>query len=181
METLSAPPPAEPAAPPPTLASLVGQVAWDCAEVLSPGELAELRRLRYDEPGGPAFWRLVARRIEPASRLPEDGPARVEAERRWAVILRAVAELASLHRPGRRLGIALAAAGVSEGRVLRLLRAHGEVLFDAVRTTTHQLATAGEPVDATDLAHLVLSSERDREEEVRRRIARDFYRHLETR
>lgn len=165
----------------PRLSALVGQLVWECRENLTPGDLAALRRLRPEDPGGAALWRLVANRLEPAQALPEGGPARLELERRWAVILRALAELALLHSPRRPLGTALAAAGVAEGRLLRLLRAQGGALFDAVRTTAHQLATAAEPVDLTLLAHLVLSAGRADEEEVRRRIARDYFRSVETR
>lgn len=79
-----------------------------------------------------------------------------------------------LHQPGRRAGAALALA-TSEARFTRLLRASGERLWDELRHTTHQLASSAEPFDWTDLVELILSDGSDRADQVRRRLARDFY------
>lgn len=156
-----------------SLASLIRRIADDLPDA-GTGERAELRRLKPDDPGGPAFWRIVVTRLEP-DHLPGGGPARDDALRRWAVILRAVAELDGLHNPGRRFGAALAEAGVSELRLTKLLRASGEPLFDQVRTVTHQLATAATPVDLTGVALLVRSDGRPNEQAVRQTIANDYY------
>jgi len=155
------------------LATTVSSLANAIEKVLSPGDVAALRRLRHGDPSCSAFWRLAATQL--ASALPEGGPARDEAERRWAVILQAMAEMTGFHAPGRYLGRALASAGIAEQRVLRLLRASGEGLSDAVRVTAHHLASTATPADHTEIARLVLSDGRDDEEPVRRRIARDFY------
>jgi hypothetical protein len=85
-----------------SLASLIKRVSSQLTDA-GPGTLAELRRLRPDDPGGPAFWRVVVTGLEPE--LPA-GDARSEALRRWAVILRALAYLHDLHTPGCRLGTA---------------------------------------------------------------------------
>ena len=158
---------------PPRLATIVNSVAKTSKEVLSPGDIAALRRLRSNDPSCSAFWRLAATQLAPV--LPEGGPARDEAERRWAVILQAMAEMTGLHAPGRFLGRALASAGIAEQRVLRLLRADGEGLCDAVRVTSHFLASTATPADHVEIARLVLSDGRDDEEPVRRRIAREYY------
>lgn len=158
-----------------SLSGLVSSLARDLDEVLSSGDVAELRRMRPDDPGCAAYWKLVAGRFEPRGALPESGPLREESERRWAVILAAMARLRGLHRPGLRLGRVLAEHRVAEPRVLRLLRARGEALEDAVRLLAHQLSSAGAVVDCTDLARLVLSDGRSDETAVRRRIARDFF------
>lgn len=156
-----------------SLASLVGRIAAELAEA-PPGDLAELRRLTPDDPGGAAFWRIVVTRLDP-EHLPGGGPARDDALRRWAVILRAIARLNGFHNPGRRFGTALAEAGVSEMRLNKLLRASGDPLFDQVRAVTHQLTTAAAPVDLTGVARLVLSDGQPHEQAVRQTIANDYY------
>jgi CRISPR type I-E-associated protein CasB/Cse2 len=152
-----------------SIQSAIERIARDLADADS-GTLAELRRLRPDEPGGAAFWRIVVRHLEPE--LPV-GDERIEALRRWAVILRAFAQLE--HRPGYRLGTALAESDVSEARVTRLLRVHNEAMWDAIGAITHQLASAGIPVDITGIVLLVLSDNAPHEQSVRQGIANDFY------
>jgi hypothetical protein len=135
---------------------------------VTPGDRAALRRQRPGEPGGPVFWKMAARYLEPADLLPPVASKRRDgAERQWAVVLAAIAELADLHHtgPGHRLGRVLADRKVSEARVLRLLR-------DVV----HQLASSGARVDLTDLANLVTSDGTAWETDVRRSIALDYYR-----
>lgn len=164
---------------PRSLEDVVHRIVWEIDnDLLSPGEVAELRRLDPDEPGGGAFWKAVVFHLEPAGQL-----RGADAEARWALVLRAIGELHALHRPRRRLGRALAAAGVSEMRLVRLLRADLEALDSLLRAVTHQLASAGEPVDLADLAWLVVTARgsgatRESEERVRRGIARDYYRGL---
>jgi CRISPR system Cascade subunit CasB len=157
------------------LRDLVNRIARDIDQALGTGDVAELRRIRAHDIGQPAFWRIVATHLDPAGALPTGEEARDEAERRWAVILATMAMLRGLHRPGRRLGHALVDAGVTEMRLLRLLRAHGEVLADAVRVTVHQLAQPALQVDVSEIARLVLSDGRSDEERVRRRVARDYF------
>jgi CRISPR type I-E-associated protein CasB/Cse2 len=157
----------------PTLAATVNAVAHSIEKVLSPGDVAALRRLRPEDASCAAFWRVVVTLLAPA--LPNGGPAREDGERRWAVILQAMAEMQGLHAPGARMGRALAAAGLAELRVLKLLRASGDTLFDAVRVTAHYLASTATMGDHVEIARLVLSDGRDDEERVRRQIARDFY------
>lgn len=148
---------------------------------IPPGDVAALRRLRPGEIGGPAFWKIVVRDLEPASLLPPAShPRRDEAERRWAVILAGMAEMAGYHGGGVSLGRALAGWStsdrpVSEARVLRLLQARGESLLRLVRPVAHQLASRGVRLDWTHFADLVLSEGREWEDRVRRRIALDYY------
>ena len=155
------------------LAALIGRLAALIDRQLSPGDVAALRRNRPDSIDAPAFWRIAA--LELTGSLEPEGPRRDEGERRWAVILQAIAELRGLHNPRRSLGAAMVDAEVAEHRVLRLLRASAEGLFDAVRIIAHHLASKGISVNCTDLAWLVLSDGRSDEESVRRRIARDYY------
>jgi CRISPR type I-E-associated protein CasB/Cse2 len=96
----------------------------------------------------------------------------------FAVILAAMAHLSGLHRPGRRLGTALAEHGVNELRVIRLLRARGERLLDTAQVLARHLAALEAAFDQTELARLVLSDGRDWANEVRHTVARDYYRRL---
>ena len=158
---------------------IVAQLAHAFEHQLSPGDLAALRRIEPADPAEPAFWNAVGRWLEPAGTLPPpESPGRDAAETRWAVVLGAMAWLKGLHRPGRRLGSALASAGLSELRLTRLLRASGASLPDLLRAATHQLVSRAEPVDVEDLAWLVLTADTPRGERTRRRVARDFYAHL---
>jgi CRISPR system Cascade subunit CasB len=147
------------------------------AESFPTGDRADLRRMPEDGEPRPAFWKIAALYLD--AQLPTHaGPFREDLERRWAVILAAVAEVHDLHRPGRALGHALAEAEVTEARVDRLLRAHGSTLPHLVRTTVHQLVTRGTAVDLTDLAWLVLSDGRGDADRARRKVAREYFQAL---
>jgi len=161
-----------------TLAAIVNKIAREMEKTYPPGDLADLRRMRPENPACPAFWKIVVGHLVPAGQVGETGPFRDESERRWAAILAGMAEMKGLHRAGRYLGTALVEADVSEARLLRLLRARDAALLDTVRVTAHQLASARVLVDWVDLAWLILSDGRSNEETVRRNIARTYYSHL---
>ena len=160
-----------------SLRSTVGSIAVAIDKSLSPGDVAELRRLRAEDPSCPAFWRIAASQLEPNGFLYRTGPTRDDQERRWAAILAGMARTAGMHRSGRGLGYALASAGYSELRFSRLLRAHGDQLLDQVRALAGFLASKAIEADWTDVAALVLSDDLEHAEAVRRRIARQFYSH----
>jgi CRISPR type I-E-associated protein CasB/Cse2 len=136
-----------------------------------PGDLAQLRRLQPDHPDGRAFWRLVV----------EHAPAALNDERlarALAICLRGMAIMRELLRgEPRRLGVALAGAGVSEHRVLRLLRSDAQRLDEELRQLARLLASKGDDgrFDWADAFDLVCSAGTEREDEIRRRIARDYY------
>jgi len=50
-------------------------------------------------------------------------------------------------------------------------------MSSAMLSRSHQLASCAESIDWTDLASLVLSDGQPYGESVRRRVARDYYRH----
>ncbi len=160
-----------------TLASIVGSISASIDRALSPGEVAELRRLRPHDPDCAPYWRLLGLHIENHDGAP---PSLSElGERRWAVVIQALATMRGLHQPRARLGSTLASTGLAETRFLRLLRAHGDSLADTVRVIAQFLANSACASDHSQLAHLVLSDGRSDEESVRRRIARDYYGHAE--
>jgi len=159
-----------------SLTSVVGRVVHAIDRVLSPGDVSELRRLKPSDASSPAFFKLMVSAIEPNMILPSGGRARDEIERRWAAVFQAAATLASFHQPRRPLGEALKSAGYSELRLTRLLRAQGDGLFNEVRTCAHFLASKAEPANLSDLAMLVLVTDTEKSESLRRNIARGYYR-----
>ncbi len=173
-------PTAEAARPPGGGGSLAGMVhrlsAYLTAEHFPLGDRAQLRRMQGGVPA-PAFWKIAARFLD-QELTADSGSRREQQERRWALILAALAEVQDLHRHGRSLGHALAEADVTEARVDRLLRAHGAALPHLVRAVVHQLTTRGTAVDLADLAWLVLSDGRRDEERGRRKVAREYYQAL---
>lgn len=160
-----------------SLASVAEQIVRTIDTQLPPGDVAELRRLTPSDPFSPAFFKLIASAVDPGQSLPSGGTARDEIERRWAVFMQAAATMRKLHSRNIGLGRALAAAGYSELRFVRLLRASGTVLFREVRTAAHYLATKAQMCDLADIARLLMARNVKTAESVRRSIARDFYRH----
>jgi len=147
-----------------------------CRVVNSPGSKglrSELRRSGAKAPGT-AFWRLAVQYIDPdGTELHPENEDRIH---RWQAILWALALMGPKHRPSCALGKAMAAAGVSESRLTRLMRASPEQLHGEIRHTLSQVLSAGEYVDGVDLAYLILTAGKPGEERVRNRIARDYYR-----
>jgi len=140
--------------------------------LLSPGDVAELRRMQVDDPPA-AFWKICARLLE--SQLPPREPARSDVEKRWGTVLSTLARCKGAHAPIG-LGHALASAEVSEARVQTLLRADGDQLADQLRGIAHLADSKGVPLDFADIASLVLyPPDSARGERVRRAIARRFY------
>lgn len=173
-------PASDPSLERPSLATVVHRIAAALDPAvrqhgLPPGDVAALRRLEPDDLSVPAFWKVLATYVSPAGLLPRGGRALDDAERAWAVILNAMAHLAGHNDPHTSLGAALAEAGFSELRFVRLLRARGEALAPAVRTMAQFLASKAQPVNQADLAQLVLSDGHNHAESVRRRIARSYY------
>ncbi len=161
----------------PRLRAVVNSIAAVLSKSVSPGDLADLRRINSDEPASPAFWRIVTSFL--GAYVPGAGTARDEEESRWASILSAMAVLEGLHLAEVPLGRALAAAGLSETRFVRLLRARGPALRKQLRELARFMAAKAAAADQADLADLVLSDGRARQGAVRRAISRAFYLHSE--
>lgn len=155
----------------PDLSSIVRRITASMAEGrLGPGDLAQLKRLDVSRPDQPAFWKLEAELISP------DAPLSLDAESRWAVVLKNMARMAPFHhRPRRPLGTTLAEAGFAEGRMNRLLREKGDGLWDAFRRACAFLAARAEPVDWVETATFILTTDAEKAENIRRKIARDYF------
>lgn len=157
----------------------VREIAADIAADLrtaSAGDLAELRR---GAPHSSVFWRLFLRHVEGAGR--GRGP---EEQATWVVAIAVLATglrasgygkpaTGTLHT-GRPLGRALAAAGFSETRLTRLLRARDRHLMDEVERAGRMLAAKGEAADLIELVELLFTTP-DRTERTRLTIARSYY------
>jgi len=158
---------------------------------LDPGDMAELRRFKPGEVGPLAYWRLAAK-----CGFLDDSPER------WGPLVRILAILTPkgekparvrLHDPKRSLGAVLCDGGdpswsrdrearpmLSEARLARLLAASPAQRADAVTRIARMLAASREPgtgLNTVELAALLLSNEG--EDEIRR-IAKEFYRRLDT-
>jgi len=155
---------------PRALDSAVGVIAASIKQGLSPGDLSALRRVGRRNWGVPAYWRVVNNVLVPRGLVVSERD-----EAHWAVVLSALALLGGQHEYGMSFGRALAVARVSDSRVERLLRAHGDALLDLVRPLAHQLASSGVRFNQVILADLIISDGTVREDKVRRSIARDFY------
>lgn len=160
------------------LASAMGTIAASIERSIAKGDAAELRRLSHRDPGGQAFWKICASVLEPNQLLHPGVVAFEDGAARWAAIIGAMGQLAGLHAPRTSLGEALASSGFSELRFIRLLRAHDVALLDAVRPTAAFLASKATACNQAQLAELVLSDGRPHQDAIRRRIARDYYFHL---
>ncbi|MBN2586399.1 MAG: type I-E CRISPR-associated protein Cse2/CasB [Candidatus Fermentibacteraceae bacterium] len=158
-----------------SLASITGQITHSIDSVLSPGDVAELRRLTPSDPFSPAFFKLVTSFLESDPGFPSHGKARDEIERRWAVFIQAAAQMKNLHSMKVGLGYALASSGYSELRLVRLLRASDPILYREVRTAAHYLAAKAQTCNLVDMAYLLLIQVGEKAESVRRSIARDYY------
>ncbi len=143
------------------------------AGTLSAGDVASLRRMDPAHPSA-AFFKLVSVVLD--KYLPAHQEARLQAENRWAAVVQGLAHLGRLHKPGARLGTALADAGYSELRFARLLHSDAARLLDEIPSLARYLAARDVRVDWADAARLILYTEERVRERDRRAIASDYYR-----
>lgn len=134
------------------------------------GDLAALRRMTPDRLDRAAFWKLLA------AVAPQD----LENARRhepWAMIAAGMAVMAPRHHSEKMpLGRVLAQSGFQEGRLEQFLRARGEHVWPSLRRMCAFLANRENPAfDWRPLGRLLLTGNDDIAEDLRRRIARDFY------
>jgi len=158
------------------LGSTVGTVARRMeSEGLSTGDMAELRRVDPEEPYTPALWKLMIENdLSDTPRwLPEH-----ERERRWAALFMGMAMTAGQHSFEMPLGRALAKAGWSELRFVRLMRQRDDKLIQEIRRMAQFLGSKEQSADWTGVGHLLFSQQGDPAEHRRRSIARDYYREL---
>lgn len=163
---------ADPAAPamqaPDLVELLAGEVrALDAAE--RRGDLADLRRMDPERPDASAFFRMLVRH------RPNAGP---DFARRCARLVRLLALRPEALQRGS-LGEAMAAHGISEARVQKLLAARGEALATQIALISRRLAQE-RALPYRELGRLLLAED-DGEAADRERlgIARAYFRALD--
>lgn len=155
-----------------SLSDVLGSLCYSLGNTNFPtGELANLRRMTPDVPPGFSFYKLLLR-----IGVDIQGDA---LERQWTIVVAALASLAGTYTSEVPLGMALAKAGLSELRFVRLLRAD-ETLSDEIRSISHILSSKAIAFDHRQLAYLVLLQQAEAAEKLRRQIARDYYKALST-
>jgi CRISPR system Cascade subunit CasB len=158
-----------------TLPSIVGKMAQAIEHQLSTGDLAELRRISPEEPYTSALWKMLLEYV-PESWV--GGAKRDEKESQWAALLMGMSMTGGMHRFDIPIGQALAEAGWSELRFVRLLRSRSKRLFEEVRRIARYLSSKSQKANWADIAQLLLNQDGEWAEKHRRRIARDYYRQL---
>lgn len=136
---------------------------------ISTGDLAELRRINPDKPYTPALWKILFDHVPDHDQL---SPSR---ERRWAMLLQAMATCVGLHEPSMDFGAALAEAGWSELRFVRLMEARGDNLDKQLRRLAQYLASKNQEANWAEAAWLLFVQEGEHAENTRQRIAKSYY------
>lgn len=139
---------------------------------MSTGDQAELRRISPKEPYTPKLWKLLF-----MYDLQNDwlGIGQDAYERRMGTLLMGMAQCSGDHDDNTSLGHALAEAGWSELRFVRLMEARGETLEVLIRRLAQYLSSKGQSANWVDVAWLLLSQDLDFAEKTRLRIARSYY------
>jgi CRISPR system Cascade subunit CasB len=159
---------------PKQFASSVGKMAKMMATegALGTGTLAELRRISPEKPFTPSLWNLL---LDLDEAEPWGGLDRNVYERRMATLAMGMAICAGLHNYREPLGRALAEAGWSKLRFVRLMEARGETLEKHLRRMAQYLASKGHSANWVDVGWLLLGQDWETAEETRLRISRSYY------
>jgi len=159
---------------PQQFASAIGKMAKMMAteDALGTGMLAELRRISPQRPFTPALWHLL---LDLDEAEPWGGLERNVYERRMAALAMGMAICAGLHDYKVPLGRALAEAGWSKLRFVRLMEARGETLEKHIRRMAQYLASKGQSANWVDAGWLLLGQDWSSAEETRLRISRSYY------
>jgi CRISPR system Cascade subunit CasB len=123
----------------------------------------------------PALWRVLSH----TKQLAPDGMRdrqKERWERRWGVLVSGMAHVPNLHRYEVPLGQALAEAGWSQMRFVRLMEADPETLPVLLRRMAKYLASKEQPANWDDVRRLLFTTDADRAESVRLGISRSYYR-----
>ena len=178
------PPPETPNRYDPTLAgSLANRLLQ---RDISPGDLANLRRMDPHRPSVSLFWNLMFRyRITQRDSAADDS---AQVEQAWAHLLAAVAqgtragqeEHTGPHDPARPMGAALAAAGYHQARLDNLLNADDSQVQQLAAHAAGFLHSRGESYNCADLARLMLTPLRSQPQRDADRtyLARHYHREI---
>jgi len=139
---------------------------------LDNGAIAELRRISPQKPYTPSLWRLL---LDLKESEPWGGLDRDVYERRMATLAMSMAICVGFHKYDVPLGRALAKAGWSELRFVRLMEARGETLETFVRRVSQFLASKSQPANWVDVGWLLLGQDWKTAQKTRLRISRSYY------
>lgn len=143
------------------------------AEHFPTGERAALKRMALDGPAPLAFHRFMLRHVD----LPWQAESWIP---EWRTLVCSLAiQRDGGFDPSNPLGKALAEAGFSEQRLERLLASSGETRRILALRAARQLASKGVSTDWRQMAELLFSRDDEIRESISRRIARDYYRHVQ--
>lgn len=140
--------------------------------ILSNGELAQLRRISPEQPFTPALWRLLM--MLELQQAPE-WMSQHQWERRWALILMAMAHCRGLQNFEISFGEALAKAGWSELRFVKLMKSKDQLLETQIRQVSRFLAGKNQPANWAEAAELILYQSGEAAEKIRVNISRKYY------
>lgn len=165
---MTSPEPRTPAAHVPTLAALLVSAG------ISNGERAALKRMALDGPAPLALHRLLLAHVDDAWQ-----------GEYWLADWRAVVCALTIQRdggfnPATPFGQALAEARFAESRLERLLAAGGDTLRALALRAARQVAAKGIACDWRTFAELLFTRDSEYRERINTRIARDFYRTLQS-
>ena len=153
------------------------------AESLSRGDVAELRRISLRAPVTPALWRILHHFGIHEAPYASSEEQQDEYERKWAVLLMGMAHCAGSHNPEAVTGLhdpkipfgqAMAEAGWSELRFVRLLEANPEQLGTQLRRVAQFLSSEQQRAD-WEGAYWLLFGEGETAERTRLRMSRSYY------
>ncbi len=153
-------------------ARAAGSAAARLRDSVSSGDRAELRRLDPKRPFTPALWKLL---LDMGQHDAPEWISQDRWERRWATLLMGLAFCAELHDYKRSLGSALAEAGYSELRLVRLLRAEGEQLETYIRRLAQYLHSKQQKANWGDVANLLFYQSGETSDKIRLHIARAYF------
>jgi hypothetical protein len=138
------------------------------------GAIAKLRRMDPERPVGSEVFDMEAAYID-RSGLPEVSHFARENDRRWTTVVKWSAYAAGLHG-SYSTGRALAEANLSHQRFERLLTADDSSTADAtIENVVHFLKNKRQRFSMTDLAMLYLYPMTGEANDVRRRMAKEYY------
>ncbi|MHB1360333.1 MAG: type I-E CRISPR-associated protein Cse2/CasB [Rhodocyclaceae bacterium] len=157
-----------PAAHVPALAALLASAG------LSNGERAALKRMALDGPAPLALHRMLLAHVDDAWQ-----------GERWLADWRALICALAIQRdggfnPATPFGQALAEARFAESRLERLLSASDDTLRALALRAARQVAAKGIACDWRTFAELLFTRDSEYRERINTRIARDFYRTLQS-
>lgn len=169
--------PEKPATDEPTWRSLIGKIAFlihPGQNALSSADMAQLRRLSAQKPYSSALWKILLHCDVPEKWA--GGANQAKKEKQWATLLAAMAQNPTSHDPKTSFGKALADAGWSELRLVRLLESRDEQLDAIFRQMAAYLSSKGKTLDWSQAGQLIFWQDGEVAENIRQDIARDYYR-----